>query len=390
MGDEVKSSETLISPLRGEVAPQAREGVRNATLPVSAQPHPGLPTQSDPPAQGEGDAQPLRHVRQALPHDSGIKHVQGTAHYIDDIREPDGTLHVAIGQSPIARGRLLSLDLDAVRALPGVVAVLTAADIPGKNDVSPAFGDDPLFVERDISFHGQALFAVVATTATSRAGRRGWRGSRREAERPASRSSDALARGETVLPDYAFGRGDADAAIAGAPHRLDGTFRVGGQEHFYLEGQIALAIPGEDGDIIVHSSTQHPTEVQHVVARVLAIPDAYVTCETRRMGGGFGGKESQATQWAVDRGAGGAHARAVHASCGSTATTISCSPASATISAATGKSASTTRAGSADIASSISPAAAIRRICRGGVVDRAMFHSDNAYFLPAVHVARNG
>ena len=109
------------------------------------------------------DSESLRHVRQSLPHDSGIKHVQGAAQYIDDIREPEGTLHVAVGQSPKARGRLLSLDVSAVRAVPGVVAVLTAADIPGKNDVSPAFGDDPLFVDTDISFLGQALFAVVAT-----------------------------------------------------------------------------------------------------------------------------------------------------------------------------------------------------------------------------------
>ncbi|HEU4518918.1 MAG TPA: hypothetical protein VFS03_05350, partial [Microvirga sp.] len=103
-----------------------------------------------------------RHVHQPLPHDSAVKHVQGTAQYIDDIREPDGTLHVAIGGSPKARGRLVSLDLAAVRALPGVVAVLTAADIPGKNDVSPAFGDDPMFVADAIGFHGQAVFAVVA------------------------------------------------------------------------------------------------------------------------------------------------------------------------------------------------------------------------------------
>src|SRR5919112_3647391 len=110
------------------------------------------------------DTEALRHVRQPLPHDSGLKHVQGSAQYIDDIREPDGTLHVAIGQSPKARGRLLSLDVSAVRGVPGVVAFLTVADVPGKNDVSPAFGDDPLFVENDIGFLGQAVFAVVATS----------------------------------------------------------------------------------------------------------------------------------------------------------------------------------------------------------------------------------
>ena len=120
-----------------------------------------------------------------------------------------------------------------------------------------------------------------------------------EAERPSVTVEDAPERGDAVLPDYAFKRGDAAAAIAAAPRRLSGVFRIGGQEHFYLEGQIALAIPGEDGSIHVHSSTQHPTEVQHVCARVLGLPDALVTCEIRRMGGGFGGKESQATPWAA-------------------------------------------------------------------------------------------
>ena len=136
--NERQSARSL--PLEGEVA-EAREGWDCHRH--SAPTHPTLPS------RGGCD---VRHVAD-LPHDSGIKHVQGAAQYIDDIREPEGTLHVAIGQSPKARGRLISLDVSAVRAVPGVVAVLTAADIPGKNDVSPAFGDDPLFVDTEISFH---------------------------------------------------------------------------------------------------------------------------------------------------------------------------------------------------------------------------------------------
>ena len=252
-----------------------------------------------PPDHQEDGRPALRHVRQPLPHDSAAKHVQGAAQYIDDVREPEGTLHVAVGGSPQARGRLVALDLTAVRAAPKVVAVLTAADIPGANDVSPAFGDDPLFADAAIGFHGQALFAVVAETrdAARRAARLA--AMEIEAEPPSVTVDDAHLRGETVLPDYTFGRGDADGAIAGSPHRLEGQFRIGGQEHFYLEGQVALAVPEEDGAMHVLSSTQHPTEVQHVVARVLGLPDSYVTCEVRRMGGGFGGKESQATQWAA-------------------------------------------------------------------------------------------
>lgn len=330
-------------------------------------------------------AEPLRHIRQALPHDSGIKHVQGAAHYIDDIREPDGTLHVAIGQSPIARGRLLSLDLTAVRACPGVVTVLTVDDIPGRNDVSPTFGDDPLFADREISFHGQALFAVVATERDI--ARRAARLAKVEtkAEAPSITVEHALERAETVLPDYAFGRGDTDAAIASAPHRLEGQFRVGGQEHFYLEGQIALAIPGEDGDIFVYSSTQHPTEVQHVVARVLDIPDAYVTCETRRMGGGFGGKESQATQWAVTA---------------ALAARVTGRPCKLRLDrdddfVLTGKRHDFRSDWKVGFDSDgVVTGYHVEHLARcgnsadlsGGVVDRAMFHSDNAYFLPAVHV----
>ncbi|MEZ0171722.1 xanthine dehydrogenase molybdopterin binding subunit [Microvirga sp. TS319] len=332
------------------------------------------------------DQETLRHVRQPLPHDSGSKHVQGVAQYIDDIREPEGTLHVAIGQAPKARGRLVSLDVSAVRAMPGVKAVLTIADIPGRNDVSPAFGDDPLFVDSEISFLGQAVFAVVATARDI--ARRAVKKAVMEivSEAPSVTVEDALERGETVLPDYAFGRGDADAAITAAPSRLAGQFQVGGQEHFYLEGQVALAIPGEDGDIHVYSSTQHPTEVQHVVARVLDIPDSYVTCETRRMGGGFGGKESQATQWAVTA---------------ALAARVTGRPCKLRLDRdddfiLTGKrhdfrcdwrvgfdGEGRIQGYGVDLLARCGYSADLS----AGVVDRAMFHADNAYWMPAVHVA---
>ena len=242
---------------------------------------------------------PLRHVHQPLAHDSARRHVQGTAAYIDDLREPEGTLHIACGLSQVARGTLASLDLEAVRSFPGVVAVFTAADVPGLNDVSPSIGGDPMFAEDRVMFHGQVLFAVAATTrdAARRAARLAKVGI--EAEAPVVSVDDAALNGEKVLPDYAFERGDIEAALGASPHLAKGTFRIGGQEHFYLEGQAAFAIPREDGEILVHSSTQHPTEVQHVVAKVLGLPDAFVICEVRRMGGGFGGKESQATQWAA-------------------------------------------------------------------------------------------
>jgi xanthine dehydrogenase large subunit len=243
--------------------------------------------------------EPLRHVHQPLAHDSAARHVQGSAAYIDDLREPEGTLHIACGLSPVARGNLKSIDLEAVRAHPGVVAVFVAADVPGVNDVSPSIGGDPMFAEDRVLFHGQVLFAVAAVTRD--AARRAARRARVEIdpEAPNVTVDQGEASGEKVLDDYAFERGDVEAALLSAPRRADGVFRIGGQEHFYLEGQAALAIPKEDGEILVHSSTQHPTEVQHVVAKVLGLPDAFVICEVRRMGGGFGGKESQATQWAA-------------------------------------------------------------------------------------------
>jgi len=242
----------------------------------------------------------LASVGRPLPHDSAIRHVSGSAVYVDDIREPAGTLHVVPGWARDAtRGRIVSLDLDPVRAHPGVVAVVGPADVPGKNDVSPALGDEPMFADEEILFWGQPLFAVVATTRE--AARHAARKARIEVEElpPLLTVEDALAAGETVLPDYQFRKGSPETGLATASDLLEGSLRIGGQEHFYLEGQVSLAVPGEDGDMFVHTSSQHPSETQHIIARVLGVPDAAVTVEVRRMGGGFGGKESQANHWAA-------------------------------------------------------------------------------------------
>jgi xanthine dehydrogenase large subunit len=238
-------------------------------------------------------------VHKPLPHDSAVLHVQGAANYVDDIGEPAGTLHIAIGMADRTSGKLKGLRLDAVQAAPGVVAVLTAADIPGRNDVAPVFADEPLFADQEVLFHGQALFAVVARTRDE--ARRAARLAKIDIEpkTPAVTIADALVTGARVQDDYAFGRGDAVAAIGKAGYRLEGQLSIGGQEHFYLEGQASFAFPGEGDEMTVHASTQDPTETQHIVARVLGIPDAFVTVETRRMGGGFGGKESQACAWAA-------------------------------------------------------------------------------------------
>src|SRR4051812_25606418 len=241
----------------------------------------------------------LRVVRRSLQHDSAPKHVAGSAIFVDDMREPEGLLHIAVGGAPVTAGQLLGVDLDAVRAAPGVVAVLTAADIPGVNDVSAIAGDDPVFASGNIEFHGQVVFAVAAETREQ--ARRAARLAKVEASTGPHCVSvdDALGAETHILPDYAFGKNDSAAALAKAEKRIKGRLRIGGQEHFYLEGQVSMAIPGEDGDMLVYCSTQHPSECQHLIARVLKIPDVAVTVEVRRMGGAFGGKETQAAQWAA-------------------------------------------------------------------------------------------
>jgi xanthine dehydrogenase large subunit len=160
------------------------------------------------------DEETLRHIRKPLAHDSAHKHVQGSAIYIDDMPEPEGTLHIALGGSPVARGSLKSLDLSAVRTAPGVIAVYSATDIPGTNDVSPAMGDDPMFAEHHVEFVGQVLFAVVAKTRDE--ARRAVRLVQSDIapETPSVSVDDAIERNETVLPDYAYGRGDVYTAVA--------------------------------------------------------------------------------------------------------------------------------------------------------------------------------
>jgi len=233
-------------------------------------------------------------VGEPVRHESAHLHVSGEAPYTDDILEARGTLHGAFGLSQRAHARIKAMDLAAVRAAPGVVAVITAADIPGVNDVGPILHDDPILAAGEIQYLGQPIFLVAAETVDQ--ARRAARLATVEYEElPAILTiEDALARQSFVLPTMTLERGDWRAALAGAPHRLSARFRIGGQEQFYLEGQVAYAVPKEDGDMLVYSSTQHPGEVQMVVAHALGVGAHRVLVECRRMGGGFGGKETQA------------------------------------------------------------------------------------------------
>ena len=233
-------------------------------------------------------------IRATRHHDSAEKHVAGLAVYIDDMPEPPGLVHLAIGQSTRAHAKVLSLELTAVRAAPGVVAVFTARDIPGKNDVGPVVHDDPIFADGEVMYAGQSLFAVAAETVEL--ARRAARLAKIEYEDlPALLDIDAArAAGSELERPQRMVLGDSAATLAKARNRLSGRITIGGQDHFYLEGQVALAVPQEDRDVLVYSSTQHPSEVQHLIANMLGVPSNAVTVEVRRMGGAFGGKETQA------------------------------------------------------------------------------------------------
>lgn len=236
----------------------------------------------------------------SLRHDSAHKHVTGSAEYIDDMPEPAGTLHAALGMADRAHAEILSIDLSAVRAAPGVVDVITAADIPGLNDIaSTGQHDEPLLATDKVEFHGQPIFAVIGETRD--AARRAARLARIEyRDLPHWTDIDAALANDAplVVKPMTLKRGEPETEMDKAPRRLQGRMVIGGQEHFYLESQIALAIPGEDEDIVVWSSTQHPSEVQHMVSHVLGCANHAVEVKTRRMGGGFGGKETQGNLFA--------------------------------------------------------------------------------------------
>ena len=238
-----------------------------------------------------------RSVGQPLIHDSARGHVAGTAVYIDDLTPREGQLHACVGGSAITRGRVKSMNLDPLRAAPGVVDVITAADVPGKLDIGPVFPGDPLLVAGEIEFRGQPLFAVLATSHDL--ARRAVALAKIEYEEmePMLDLARAIADAYYVRPPHRMQWGDAGAVLKKASRRFQGELRVGGQEHFYLEGQVSLAIPEEEGGMIIYTSSQNPTEAQKLVAEVLGISMHKVNVITRRMGGGFGGKETHGSPW---------------------------------------------------------------------------------------------
>lgn len=320
-------------------------------------------------------------------HDSAVKHVTGAADYTDDIALPAGALHAYLGVSDVAHAKLNSIDFTDVLAAPGVLGVLSAEDVPGANDISPTgLNDEPVFPTDTIQFHGQPLFAVVAETRDA---------ARRAAElakidyEVLPHALDPIAAQEAGYPHVTaplkLERGDVEPAFAAAPNRIKGRMEIGGQDHMYLEGHIAFALPGEDDDVVVYCSTQHPSEAQHMVAHVLGVPSNAVVVNVRRMGGGFGGKESQMNLFCA--------VAAMAAKKWNRAVKIR--PDRDQDMTATGKrhdfvvdyDVAFDDAGRIQaVDNSFSARCGFSADLSGPVTDRALFHADNAYFYPNVRL----
>ena len=329
---------------------------------------------------------PKNKIGTGAKHDSAISHVMGTATYVDDMLKPQGTLHLAIGKSTHAHARVLSMDLDMVKAADGVIDVITFEDIPAKTDIGPVFDGDPLMVDKITEYVGQTLFAVVATS--HRAAKKATLKAVIEYEPlPAILTiEDALNQEQFVRPSHFMTRGDAQVALESASTRIAGHIHMLGQEHFYLEGQVSYVVPCDDGGLEVYTSSQHPSEVQQLVAEVVDLPFHAVTTVVRRMGGGFGGKETQAAAWAC--------------LCGIVAKRHNV-PVSMRLDrqddmVVTGKRhefANRYDVGVNDAGQILGVDMQLSGLCgyspdlSDAIVDRAMFHCDNAYYYPAAQIA---
>ncbi len=231
----------------------------------------------------------------AMRHDSALRHATGQARFLDDMPEPAGMLHAALVPAPLAHGRITALHTEAAAAMPGIIAVIRPQDIPGENDIAPIGRGEVMLADPLVEYAGQPLAIVVARTRDAALAAAAAVTARIEPLPPVLDIATAWEAQAWLVGPFTMAEGDVVSALAAAPRRIQGEMQLGGQEHFYLEGQIALAIPGEDGEMLVHSSTQHPTEGQHVIARVLGEPYTRVQVQCRRMGGAFGGKESNAS-----------------------------------------------------------------------------------------------
>ncbi|MDA7746054.1 xanthine dehydrogenase molybdopterin binding subunit [Psychromonas sp.] len=339
--------------------------------------------ETDKPNKPAGNA-----IGRSFVHESAIKQVAGKAFYIDDKAEDVNSLHAYPVLSTISTGKVISIDTVDALAMPGVVAIYNAKDIPGKNDIGPVFSGDILLADGHIEYHSQPILLVVANNyQTARIAARKVK-VEYETSTPVLDIKEAIEKKHWVRPPHALHRGDATQAIIDATHQINGELTVGGQEHFYLEGQVSIASPTEDGGMFIESSSQHPSEVQHLVAKVLNQPFNYVTVEMRRMGGGFGGKETQAAPWACL-----AAIAAYH-----TGKKVKIRLARADDFKSTGKRHpfyNTYQVGFDDDGLISGVDINVNGYCgyspdlSDAIVDRALFHADNAYYYPNAHINGN-
>ncbi len=231
-------------------------------------------------------------INETRAHESGVKHVSGRAHYTGDLQELPGTLFGAIGWSKKAHAIIKNMNLDKVKESEGVVAVISGEDILGRNDVGPVYDGDPIFTKKP-EYYGQPLFAVAAKT--NELARKAVLKAKISYKtlKPIITIKDALKKKSFILKERKIKKGEAIKAIENSAHRIKGSFMTGSQEHFALEGQVSFVIPQEDNDFKIFSSTQHPSETQQIIAKMLNQKNNTITVETRRIGGGFGGKETQ-------------------------------------------------------------------------------------------------
>lgn len=233
-------------------------------------------------------------VGQNIPHDSARGHVSGESVFIDDMPPLHGEVLVDFAGSPVAHGRLKSVDTSVAAKIPGVVALFTAKDVPGHNHFGPVIADEHLLVKDEAVFVGDPVVLIAAENRRAIDAARKAIKIEMEPLPPIFSIDDAIAQQNFIGPRRYIRRGNLDQGFAAAKHVIESTLTIGGQEQFYLESQIALAVPGEFGQMTVHSSTQHPSEVQAIVAEVLGVRFNQVVVICKRMGGGFGGKETQA------------------------------------------------------------------------------------------------
>ncbi|MDB5322569.1 MAG: xdhB [Phycisphaerales bacterium] len=326
-----------------------------------------------------------RAIGKDIPHDSAATHVTGESVFLDDLPPLAGELLAGIVPSPVAHGRIRRLDLSAARNIPGVHAVLTAADIPGHNAFGPAVKDELLIVEDEAVFLGQPLAIIAAETpAALEQARRAVIVEMEELPKLLT-IDEAIAAASFLGSHRKLERGDVATAFASAPHTLSGELHIGGQEHFYLESQVAIAIPGEQGQMTVHSSTQHPSEVQMMVAEALGVPFNHVVCICKRMGGAFGGKETQAAHPAMIAAILAARTRRpvrfVNTKDDDMRFTGKRHPFKAVY-----KAAYTDDGRITALDAQLYSNGGCSTDLSFAVLERAMLHSDNAYYLPAVRI----